>query len=220
MRYGRLHISGFNTGIVPTAVNYAGFHPLAMMADTKGNYGYRMELITYPGSGIDTVKDIRGKRLILTAPSSNSGSKVPLYLLRKQFHLQVPEDYTVRYSGSHAKSIRGVADRHYAVAAVASSVKERMIARGEIPEGSLKVLYRSQPFPTTAYGYIYNLKPSLVRKIEKAFFTFPWYNEDGTPTSLKKEFHRHDHFIPVDYRNMWRDVRAIGKDSHTSSSVK
>jgi phosphonate transport system substrate-binding protein len=220
MRYGRLHISGFNTGLVPTAVNYAGFHPIAIMADQKGNYGYRMEIITYPGSGIEHVEDIRGKILLLTAPSSNSGSKVPLSLLRKKFHLQVPEDYTVRYSGSHAKSIRGVADKRYAVAAVASSVKERMIDRGEISEDSLKVLYRSKPFPTTAYGYVYNLKPSLVQKIKKAFFTFPWYEEDGTPSSLKREFHRHERFIPIDYRKMWEDVRALQKCSHSSPSLK
>jgi phosphonate transport system substrate-binding protein len=209
MRYGRLHISGFNTGIVPTAVNYAGFHPLAMMADSKGEYGYTMEIITYPGSGIEHIRDIAGKKLTLTAPSSNSGAKAPIALLSRYFHMQAQEDYRIGYSGSHARSIMGVAARHFKVAAVASSVKQRMINRGEIKKESLKVLYRSKRFPTTAYGYVYNLKPSLAQKIQKAFFTFPWYKPDGTPTSLKKEFSRHDRFIPVNYKQMWKEVRKI-----------
>ena len=45
MRYGKLHISGFNTGIVPRAVNYAGFHPYAIMANNNNKYGYTMEII-------------------------------------------------------------------------------------------------------------------------------------------------------------------------------
>jgi len=220
MRYGRLHISGFNTGIVPTAVNYAGFHPVAIMADKEGNYGYTMEIITFHESGIDTLKDIKGETLILTAPSSNSGSKAPRYLLSQYFHIHTPEDYNIRYSGSHAKSVKGVANKHYRIAAVASSVKQRMIDRGEIDPDALKTLYRSKRFPTTAYGYIYNLKPSLAHKIEKAFYTFPWYHTDGSPTSLKKEFHRHERFIPVNYQKMWKDVRGIQKQIHDLSSVK
>jgi len=220
MRYGKLHISGFNTGLVPTAVNYAGFHPVAMMADKNGEYGYTMEIITYPGSGIKTIQDIKGKTLTLTAPSSNSGSKAPVFLLQKHFHLYTPKDYTIRYSGSHAKSLKGVALQHYRVAAVASSVKQRMIDRGEINPHALKTLYRSKRFPTTAYGYIYNLKPSLAKKIEKAFFTFPWQKEDGSPSSLKKEFQRHDRFIPIDYQKMWEDIRDMQKQVHSPSSVK
>ena len=58
MRSGRLHIAGFNTGSNPLAVNCAGFSPFTIMASENGSFGYEMEIITYPGSGIDTVADI------------------------------------------------------------------------------------------------------------------------------------------------------------------
>jgi phosphonate transport system substrate-binding protein len=60
MRSGRLHISGFNTGSNPLAVNCAGFRPFTIMASKDGGFGYEMEIITYPGSGIEKVEDIKG----------------------------------------------------------------------------------------------------------------------------------------------------------------
>jgi phosphonate transport system substrate-binding protein len=53
MRAGRLHVAGFNTGSNPLAVACAGFRPFAMMAAEDGSFGYEMEIITYPESGIE-----------------------------------------------------------------------------------------------------------------------------------------------------------------------
>jgi phosphonate transport system substrate-binding protein len=63
MRAGRLHIAGFNTGSNPIAVACAGFKPFAMMASEDDTFGYEMEIITYPGSGIEKVQDLKGKKL-------------------------------------------------------------------------------------------------------------------------------------------------------------
>jgi phosphonate transport system substrate-binding protein len=93
MRAGRLHVAGFNTGSVPLAVNCAGFVPFAMMASKDNRYGYEMEIITYPGSGIDKIEDIKGKRMAFTAETSNSGYKAPSALLRDQFKMEAGKDY-------------------------------------------------------------------------------------------------------------------------------
>jgi phosphonate transport system substrate-binding protein len=63
MRAGRLHIAGFNTGSNPIAVACAGFKPFAMMASADDSFGYEMEIITHPGSGIEKVQDLKGKKL-------------------------------------------------------------------------------------------------------------------------------------------------------------
>ncbi len=57
---GRLHIAGFNTGSNPLAVNCAGFRPFTIMASLDGGFGYEMEIITYPGSGIEKVGGHQG----------------------------------------------------------------------------------------------------------------------------------------------------------------
>ncbi|NNF92600.1 MAG: phosphate/phosphite/phosphonate ABC transporter substrate-binding protein, partial [Boseongicola sp.] len=88
MRSGRLHIAGFNTGSNPLAVNCAGFRPFTIMAGEDGSFGYEMEIITYPGSGIESVEDLKGKQLAFTSPTSNSGFKAPSAILKGDFGLE------------------------------------------------------------------------------------------------------------------------------------
>ena len=206
MKAGILHIAGFSTGSVPIAVKEAGFVPLFVMGNSKGEYGYRMEFITYKGSGINTLKDIKNQTLLLTAPSSYSGYKLPLKILDKKFNYKVGRDFEIRCSGRHSKSILGIFKHKYKVASVASSVKNRMIKEGKVSKDGIKVLYRSKKYPTTGYGYVNNLEPKLAKKIEYAFKTFKWINDDKTPTSLKKHFFSHDRFIPIVYNKVWKEV--------------
>src|SRR6185436_12697622 len=70
MRAGRLHIAGFNTGSNPLAVACAGFKPFATMASPDDTFGYEMQIITYPGSGIEKIHELKGKKLAFTAETS------------------------------------------------------------------------------------------------------------------------------------------------------
>ena len=208
MRAGRLHVAGFNTGSNPLAVNCAGFVPFAMMASNKGEFGYEMEIITHPGSGVEKPEDIKGKKMAFTSETSNSGFKAPSALLKDKFKLESGKDYTPVFSGKHDNSILGVANKDYPAAAIANSVKTRMIARGVVKADALKVVYKSQTFPTTGYGHAYNLKPEVAEKVKQAFFTFKW---EGT--ALLKEFEKSQppaqKFVPITYKQHWQVVREI-----------
>nr|WP_200840542.1 phosphate/phosphite/phosphonate ABC transporter substrate-binding protein [Geminicoccus flavidas] len=208
MRAGRLHVAGFNTGSNPLAVNCAGFVPFAMMASKDDQFGYEMEIITYPGSGVEKVEDIKGKKMAFTAETSNSGYKAPSALLKEEFGMEAGTDYEPVFSGKHDNSILGVANKDYVAAAIANSVKERMLAREVVPADSLKVIYTSETFPTTGYGYVYNLKPELAEKVKEAFFSFEWEGSD-----LLKEFSTseppQEKFVPITYQENWKVVRDI-----------
>ena len=206
MRAGRLHVAGFNTGSNPLAVNCAGFVPFTMMARADNSFGYEMEIITFPGSGIEKVEDIKGKRMAFTAETSNSGYKAPSALLREQFKMEAGKDFTPVFSGKHDNSILGVANKDYPAAAIANSVKKRMESRGVVKPEQTKVIYKSGTFPTTGYGHVYNLKPELAEKVKQAFFSFKW--EDS---ALKAEFEKSGEakFIPITYKQHWEVVRAI-----------
>jgi phosphonate transport system substrate-binding protein len=210
MRAGRLHVAGFNTGSTPLAVACAGFEPFAMMASKKKEYGYEMELITYPGSGINRVEDIKGKSMAFTTQTSNSGFKAPSALLAQRFNMIAVRDYEPLFSGKHDNSILGVANKDYPVAAIANSVKARMIARKVVNPENLIVIYKSERFPTTSYGYVSNLEPKLAAKIKTAFFSFNW---EGS--ALLKEFGKSDPpqemFMPISYSMHWQVVRDIDK---------
>ncbi|MYA88817.1 MAG: phosphate/phosphite/phosphonate ABC transporter substrate-binding protein [Boseongicola sp. SB0662_bin_57] len=206
MRSGRLHIAGFNTGSNPLAVNCAGFRPFTIMASLDGNFGYEMEIITYPGSGIEKVEDIKGKQLAFTSPTSNSGFKAPSAILKGDFDLLPERDFEPVFSGKHDNSILGVANKDYMAASIANSVKSRMISREVIKEDDVITIYKSQTFPTTGFGVVYNLNPELQDKIRNAFFSFEW---EGT--TLEAEFSKSNEgqFLEMTYQEFWEVIRKI-----------
>ncbi len=219
MRAGRLHVTGFNTGSTPLAVNVAGFTPFAMMASKTGEFGYEMEIIVRQESPIQKIEDLRGKTVAFTAETSNSGFKAPTVLLKTEFGLELDKDYKAVFSGKHDNSILGVFNKDYEVAAIANSVLKRMAARNVVDGKQLRAIYTSQTFPTTAYGYVYNLKPELAAKVKEAFFTFKW---EGT--KLLKEFQKseppQETFIPISYKEKWEVIRKIDEASGVEYRLK
>jgi phosphonate transport system substrate-binding protein len=190
-----------------------------MMASKDNRFGYEMEIITHPGSGVSKVEDIRGKRMAFTSETSNSGYKAPSALLRDEFKLEAGKDFTAVFSGKHDNSILGVANKDYPVAAIANSVKIRMEARGMVKPDQTTVIYKSQTFPTTGYGHAHNLKPELAAKIKEAFFSFNW---EGT--ELAKEFNKgeppQEKFMPITFKQHWQVVRDIDRAMGVSYACK
>lgn len=217
MRAGRLHVGGFNTGSVPVAVNCAGFVPFAIMGDDKGLFGYEMEIITYPGSGITKLQDLKGRKLAFTAETSNSGFKAPSALLRSEFNLVAGKDFTAVFSGKHDNSVLGVANKDYDAAAIANEVMHRMMDRGVVKKDQIVTIYKSGTFPTTGYGMVYNLKPELAAKVKDAFFSFPWKGSD-----LEKEFVKQgvSKFVPITFKKDWETVRKVDTAMNVSYACK
>ena len=206
MRAGRLHIAGFNTGSNPLAVACAGYRPFTMMAAEDGSYGYEMEIITHPGSGIEAVEDIAGKQMAFTSETSNSGLKAPSAILKADYDMVPGEDFEPVFSGKHDNSILGVANEDYPAAAVANSVMKRMMAREVVTEDQIVSIYTSETFPTTSYGTVNTLEPELQDKIREAFETFDW---EGT--ALQEEFEKNGEaqFVPITFEEDWAVIRKI-----------
>lgn len=203
LRSGRLHIAGVNTGSTPVAVNCAGFAPFAMMAMADNSFGYEMEIIVPAASPVQTPADLKGKTIAFSAPTSNSGFKAPSAILRAEFGLEADKDYQTTFSGKHDTSILGVVHEDYEAAAIANVVMKQMAARNVFNPDDLRSIYKSQTFPTTAYGIAHNLHPALAAKIKEAFFTFPWAN-----SALTQEF-AEEKFIPITYKTDWDVVRKV-----------
>jgi phosphonate transport system substrate-binding protein len=206
MRSGRLHISGFNTGSNPLAVNCAGFRPFTIMASLDGHFGYEMEILTYPGSGIEKVEDIKGKQMAFTSETSNSGFKAPSAILKADFGMVAGTDFEPVFSGKHDNSILGVANKDYPAASIANSVLSRMIERDVIKPDQVISIYKSQTFPTTGFGVVYNLKPELQAQIQEAFMDFNW---DGTALQAEFEKSGEGQFLPMNYKEFWEVIRKI-----------
>ena len=207
MRSGRLHASGFAAGATVYGVNLAGFHPVAMMGLKDGGFrGYKLWLITHRDSDIKTVQDLKGRKVAHVTPSSNSGNQAPRALF-KSMGIVPDVDYKVIYSGKHDNSIMGVVNRDYDAAPVASTVMQRMMERGMFDKSEVRIIWESDKFPGTSYGYANTLTPKLQKLVREAFLTFDWKG-----TGLGREFgKRADTFIPVDYVKDWQVIRTIQK---------
>ncbi|MBL0714951.1 MAG: phosphate/phosphite/phosphonate ABC transporter substrate-binding protein [Desulfosarcina sp.] len=219
MRSGRLHVSGFAAGATVYGVNLGGFHPVAMMGNKDGTFrGYKLWLITHKDSDIKTVQDLKGRKIAHVTPSSNSGNQAPRALF-KNMGVVPDKDYEVIYSGKHDNSIMGVVNRDYDAAPVASTVMQRMVERGIFEESDVRIIWESDQFPGTSYGYSYNLSPKLQEAIREAFLTFDWAG-----SGLEKDFgKRANAFIAVDYVENWKVIRTIQKENdviYTQDALK
>lgn len=206
MRAGRLHVAGISTGAVPLAVNEAGFVPFTLMGRLDGEtYGYRMAIITHADSDIERLEDLRGRQLAFTTPTSNSGFKAPAALLKSELDMEPEVDYEPAYSGRHDNSVFGVYNLDYEAAAIADSMLYRLADQGLIEIDQIRIIYESDPFPPTAYGYVYNLHPDLQDMIVEAFFTFEWtesFAEGFAPAGEEM-------FIPITYKEHWEVIRVV-----------
>ena len=210
MRSGRLHVAGISTGPTVFGVNLAGYVPMSIMCKGDGTFGYKLQLITQKDSDINEVKDLKGRKVAHVTPSSNSGNQAPRALF-KSMGVTPDVDYEVNYSGKHDNSIMGVANGDYEAAPIASSVLDRMVTKGVVNKDDLKIIWESDPFPTTSYGYAYNLKPELQEKIKEAFLTFDWKG-----TALEKEFGKQaDKFCAITFEKEWKPIRIIQKENKT-----
>jgi len=210
MRSGRLHVAGISTGPTVFGVNLAGYVPIAIMGKKDGRFGYKLQLITHKSTDIKKVSDLKGRKVAHVTPSSNSGNQAPRALF-KAMGVEPDKDYKVTYSGKHDNSIMGVANKDYDAAPVASSVLDRMHDKKVVNKNDLRIIWESKAFPTTSYGYAHNLTPDLQKKIRDAFISFDWKG-----TMLAKEFGKQaDQFIPITFKEHWRDVRVIQKTNGT-----
>jgi phosphonate transport system substrate-binding protein len=208
MRSGRLHVAGISTGPTVFGVNLAGYVPFSLMCKGDGRFGYRLQLITHKDTDIQKVSDLKGRKIAHVTPSSNSGNQAPRALF-KDMGVVPDQDYEVIYSGKHDNSIMGVANKDYDAAPIASSVLDRMADKGVVNRDDLRIIWESDPFPTTSYGYAHNLHPDLQKKIVDAFLTFDWKG-----SGLEKEFGKQaNKFCSITFKEQWRPIRLIQKEN-------
>lgn len=216
MRAGRLHVAGFSTGATGFAVNVAGAVPFAVKSTEHGPRDDKLIMISRKDGPVQSISDLKGKRVAHASPSSNSGHLAPLALLPK-VGVTPGKDYNIVFSGKHDQSILGVASRDYDSAAVAANVFNRMAARGTIKTADFNVLYTSDPFPTTSFAYAHDLAPELRDKLVGCFMNYTFTPE------MTKAFEGDVKFIPSTYLKDFaivRDVATAAGESFSRSAYE
>lgn len=144
-----------------------------LAADKRGHYGSRTAgtLIARKDSGIKTLEDIRGKRLVFGPVMAPTG-----YLAQYDLMLQAGIDperdlgYYAIPSGSfkHEKVIYGVYFGDFDVAAAPALDLEEMTLAGKITADDFVILAQSQVIPYCTFGAAPGLDPEIFAKVKQA----------------------------------------------------
>lgn len=222
MARGELHVTGFNTGAAPMAVEYSGFVPVCTVGRDDGDFGYTMKIITPSGSqakgpaSLSKNTDGSKHRIAFTRPVSNSGFKAAFILLLKEHDMRPERDYDYAFTFDHESSIRDVASGKYDAASVASDILQGMVSDGEIDESSIREVYESERFPPAVIGVAYNLTPELREKITDALLGFEFAGSSVEDRFAGQGVAR---FVPVSYKDDWANIRRIDEAIRTFDST-
>lgn len=134
---------------------------------------YRTFFLTLSDSGIESICDLKGKRLILSQRGSTSGDLMPRHELTK-FDLNpgIPSNFhKVVYSGSHEESIASVLSGASDVAAISEINYNNLIARGIINHQELKIIHTSPAIPGAPLVYSKDLPKEIRSRLKEAVLT-------------------------------------------------
>ncbi len=142
-----------------------------------GQSAYKSVIIARKESGIAKTADLKGRSFAFVDPTSASG-----HLFPKSGLLQAgydPETFFGRviFSGSHDASILAVANKKVDAAAVADRILASAIAKGQVKQDELEIVWSSNPIPESPMVWRKDLDPALKAKIAKALANvkdLPW----------------------------------------------
>ncbi len=148
MRNGKLEIGEFGPLGYVLAHQVAKAEAVAAFGTKEGKPdSYWASIVTYPGSGIKTVAEIRGHSFAFADPASTSGHLFPAYGLRKA-GLDPDKDIRPIYAGSHTSSFEALYNHKVDAGELNSEQLESATQRGHYKDGDLVFLWKSDPIPT------------------------------------------------------------------------
>ena len=147
MRNGKLELGEFGPLGYVLAHQVAKAEAVAAFGTKDGKPDtYWASIVTYPGSGIKTVAEIRGHSFAFSDPASTSGHLFPAYALRKA-GLDPAKDLRPIYAGSHTASFEALYNHKVDAGELNSEQAELAKQRGHFKDGDLVFLWKSDPIP-------------------------------------------------------------------------
>jgi len=147
MRNGKLEIGEFGPLGYVLAHQVAKAEAVAAFGTKEGKPDtYWASLVTWPGSGIKTVAEIRGHSFAFSDPASTSGHLFPAYALRKA-GIDPDKDIRAIYAGSHTSSFEALYNHKVDAGELNSEQLESATQRGHYKDGDLVFLWKSGPIP-------------------------------------------------------------------------
>ncbi len=201
---GTVQLAQVNPGLVPQLVGAGQPAPFAVpgnKASGKRN-SYQLYLISRVDSPYTKPKDLVGKKIAHTTPTSNSGNLAPRALF-PALGLVPDQNYEVLFSKGHERSVIGVVHGFYDGAAVASDLYQRMVVKGDVKGSSIRTLWESPPFMTETWTMGKNVSPDLQARVKKCSYSYSF------SPKLRQLLSGNDTFLPIQFERDFATVMDV-----------
>ena len=132
-------------------------------------------------SDIQTLADIKGKKLALNSIGSTSGDLIPqVELMKAGLSIKNKNDFKqVYYAGSHDACMMAALNKHVDVCGMSSRNFDARIADGTISLEQIRIIHRSSPVPPPPLAYSKSLPLEIRNKIKLATLDAHNYGKIG-----------------------------------------
>jgi phosphonate transport system substrate-binding protein len=165
MRAGRLEVGEFSPFSYVLAHELAKADVVATFSGADGKPDtYTAGIVTWPGSGITTLKEVAGHTFGYSDPTSNSGHLFPASALKKA---GIDPDTGVKplYSGSHTASYEALRNHKVEAAELNSQQIVSSTQAGIYKPGDFIELWRSDPIPVDPIAVRRDLDPAFKARL-------------------------------------------------------
>ena len=165
--------------------------------------------ITQSGSAIHKLADCKGKRFAFGDINSTSGHLIPFDELRKA-GINPDDDMQVRYTGSHAATVKAVEGGASDAGALDETVYHSMISEGKVDGSKVRIFLTSPPFVDYVWVARKDVGAPQREGFAKAFLSLREGKDDAILTILRgKDFVRADDAEYANIRKIARDLKLL-----------
>ena len=168
MRAGKLDIALFGPFSYVLAAEKANAEVFAV-EKAGGVTTYRSIVVTRPDSDINTLQDLKGHTFAFVDPASTSGHLFPRAFLKKN-GIDPEKDFkSMVFAGTHDAVEMSVKNRKVDAGADSNKTYSKMKKEGLISDQDIKIIYESDPIPSSPWTWRKDLSPELKARIKDAF---------------------------------------------------
>lgn len=167
MRAGKLELGEFGPLGYVLAHKVADAQAIATYAQADGKQStYTASIVTWPGSGIHTLKEVAGHSFAYSDPASTSGHLFPAYALQKA---GINPDTGVKpiYAGSHTASYEAILNHKVQAGELNSQTIAAAQVQHQYNAKDFIVLWQSKPIPEDPIAVYGKLQPRLKAKLTR-----------------------------------------------------
>ena len=200
MRFGRIDLAYFGPLSYVLARTKSEIEPFAAMV-TDGKPTYRSVVIGNVKAGVNSLADIKGKKMAYGDRASTSSHLIPKTML-KETGLVHDRDYQQHFLGAHDAVAVNVANGNADAGALSEVIWNSLVERKLVDASKVKVLGYSKEYPQYPWTMRSDLAPALKEKARKAML------ELKDPVVLKN--FKAEGFSPITDKD-YDVIREMGK---------